>query len=141
MNDLNMNSVNEALIGKDYDTTVMAYYVRDQTMNIDPTDHITKCLIKLRYYNIDSAKDFKRFYVNSIHRILTNSPNLNEYIHMTIADLILSIKDTPENAIIENNINYRIQRATMLSKFLSLQTDTLAFYKALTLDELEHIGY
>ena len=141
MNDLNMNSLNDALICEDYDTTVMAYYVRDQTMNIDPTDHITKCLKNLRYYNVDTTTELKRFYVNSINRILTNSPNLNEYMHMTVADLISFIKNTPENAFVENNVNRRIQRAMVLSKYLSLQTDTLEFYKALTMEELVDIGY
>jgi hypothetical protein len=139
-----MNTINDALsklkiddnllgINKNY--TIDTYYKRDALMNINGSDHIINSLKKLGYYNIDQNFECNRYIIDSL---MLDSKNLDKT--KTIDKLSEEFKETTKYKTFVHNINSRIGRALVLSSFIN-SNDTLNFYNALTLEELNFLGY
>ena len=139
-----MNTINDALsklkiddnllgINKNY--TIDTYYKRDALMNINGSDHIINSLKKLGYYNIDQNFECNRYIIDSL---MLDSKNLDKT--KTIDKLSEEFKETTKYKTFVHHINSRIGRALVLSSFIN-SNDTLNFYNALTLEELNYLGY
>ena len=139
-----MNTINDALsklkidddlLGKNKNYTVDTYYKRDELMNINGSNQIIHSLKKLGYYNIDQNFECNRYIIDSL---MLNSKILDKT--KTLNKLCDEFKETTEYKKFLNNINSRIGRALVLSSFIN-SNDTLNFYNALTLEELNYLGY
>ena len=139
-----MNTINDALstlkidddlLGKNKNYTVDTYYKRDVVMNINGCDQIINSLKKLGYYNIDQNFECNRYIIDSL---MLDSKNLDKT--KTIDKLSEEFKETTKYKTFVHNINSRIGRALVLSSFIN-SNDTLNFYNALTLEELNFLGY
>ena len=130
-------SFNQELIGIDRDITINAYYNRDKEMSLN--NQIIQHLTKLEYYNIDSVSENKKF-LNYMLRKTISVDTDND--NTTVNDLINQIKTSEEYRSFQNNLSLRITRSIQLSGHInSMQNDCLEFYKNLTLDELNYLGY
>jgi hypothetical protein len=127
--------IDEKLLGINKNYTIDTYYKRDLLMNINGCDHIINSLKKLRYYNIDQNFECNKFIIESL---MLNSKYLEKT--KTIDKLADEFKETAEYKNFLHNINLRIGRALVLSSFIN-SNDILNFYNALTLEELNYLGY
>ena len=143
MEDFNMSSINDALIGIDKNHTVNAFYIRDKLMNFNTNFQIISSMKKLGYYNIDIIVETKKFILDNIAKkiIIELNNNWDSAIKSrTIDNIILEIKESLDYKLFIVILNKKIGRAMELSKFVN-HTDTCDFYNSLTLEELQYIGY
>lgn len=143
MVDINMNTLNDALIGIDKKETAMAFYMRDNLMNTNTNNQIIDSLKKLRYYNIDLMTEERNYILDHLAQTINIELNNNwdsDIKSKTINDMILQIKQSQNYKLFLIMLNSRIGRAMVLSKFINYN-DTFNFYDALTLNELQFLGY
>lgn len=133
--DLNKLKIDDNLLGKNKNYTVDTYYKRDELMNINGSNQIIHSLKKLGYYNIDQNFECNKYIMDSL---MLNSKILDKT--KTLDKLSNEFKETTEYKNFLNNINSRIGRALVLSSFIN-SNDTLNFYNALTLEELNYLDY
>ena len=139
-----MNTINDALsnlkidenlLGKNKNYTVDSYCKRDDIMNINDNDQIINSLKKLGYYNIDQNNECNNYISNSVI-----SKNKNHDKTKTLNELFDEFKETTEYKNFLHNINIRIGRALVLSSFINTG-NIINFYNALTLEELNYLGF
>lgn len=143
MNDINMSTINDALIGIDKNHTVNAFYIRDKLMNLNTNFQIINTMKKLGYYNIDIIVETKKFILDNIAKkiIIELNNNWDSSIKSkTVDNIIVEIKESLDYKLFIVMLNKKIGRAMELSKFVNY-TDTCDFYNGLTLEELQFIGY
>ena len=143
MEDINMNSLNDALIGVDKNKTATAFYVRDKLMNINNNTQIINSLKKLGYYNIDMMFESKKYILDNISQLIVIELNNNwdsNIKYKTIDSIINQIKESQNYKVFENILHTKVGRSMILSKFISYH-DTYEFYNTLTLEELAYLGY
>ena len=133
--DLNKLKIDDNLLGTNKNYTVDTYYKRDELMNINGSNQIIHSLKKLGYYNIDQNFECNKYIIDSL---MLNSKILDKT--KTLDKLSNEFKETTEYKNFLNNINSRIGRALVLSSFIN-SNDTLNFYNALTLEELNYLDY
>ena len=138
-----MNTINDALsklnidnnlLGSNKDYTIEAYCKRDELKNINSRDHIINSLKKLGYYNVDQNTDCQ----NYIKHCVLFKNNLD--ITKTLQEMMDDFKETDDYKNFVINTNIRIGRALVLSSFIN-SNDIKNFYNALTLEELNYLGY
>ena len=139
-----MNTINDALsklqiddnlLGNNKNYTVDTFYKRDNLMNINGNNQIINSLKKLGYYNIDQNNECNNYISNFV---LSKTKDMDKT--KTINKLFDEFKESTEYKNFVHNINSRIGRALVLSSFIN-SNDTLNFYNALTLEELNYLGY
>lgn len=132
---LNKLKIDENLLGKNKDYTIDSYCKRDNVMNINSNDQIVNSLKKLGYYNIDQNFECNRYIIDSL---MLDSKNLDKT--KTINKLSEEFKETTKYKTFVHNINSRIGRALVLSSFIN-SGNSNNFYNALTLEELNYLGW
>ena len=129
--------IDNNLIGVDHYTTILAYYTRDVTYNINNNETILNHLRKLGYYNLNPTDN--NIYLNMILTKIKNelSSNWESNIrNRTINDLLCDITNEQNNQLISI-----INRMTELQPYVDNKNDTYDFYNHLTLEELSYLGY
>jgi hypothetical protein len=96
-----------------YSDIAHMFYKRDLEMKLDPLDTIINHLKKLRYYNINLLFEESTFSGN---------------------------KDSEEYKKFKKNLNYRIERSIILSKYIN-KINIKEFYNSCTTEELYYLGY
>lgn len=128
----------ESMIGIERNNTINAYYQRDITMNLNNANTIVQSLKKLGYYNVNNMEEESYLKAQIINWIKHNS--YQQHLNLTISDIISQIINTQDYSHFVNRLNHRIERSNNLSGYINL-SDTFEFYSALTLDELNYLGY
>jgi hypothetical protein len=127
------------MVGIDLNSTINAYYQRDISMNLNNANTIIKHLRKLGYYNINLNVEeelYLKFQI--INWVKNNSCLLSA--NVTLNDIISQIKNSEDYMHYRDKLYSKIERTNNLCRFIS-STDTYEFYSALTLNELNYIGY
>ena len=143
MEDINMNSLNDALIGVDKNHTATAFYVRDKLMNLNNNTQIINSLKKLGFYNIDMIFESKKYILDNIAQSIIIELNNNwesNIKYKTIDSIINLIKESQNYKLFDTMLHTRVGRSMVLSKFIS-HVDTFEFYNSLTIEELTYLGY
>jgi hypothetical protein len=142
MENFNMNQINKSINNLEYNTIILSLYKKDELMRINPFNQIMSYIKKLNYYNINSIEENKEYIITKLVQLVSEELykdwESNIKIH-SINELIEVIKNTQEYKDFVLNLNYKINRAFILSKFLKPEENTFNFYNALTLDELNKI--
>lgn len=128
-----------SLIGVDKTNTVNAYYQRDLNMNLNNTNTIIKNLQKLDYLNLNINVEEEKFLKSKLILKVKNNP-LDVFFKENIHNIITEFKNTNDYGNFIERLNYRLERANVLNCFYN-DTDIYNFYSALTLDELNYLGY
>jgi hypothetical protein len=137
------NVINYELVGIDHKTTIDAYYKRDIDMELNNSDTVIKALTKLNYYNINYDNENKNYFLKKLTNILTDELYLNwnsDIKNKTINQILDDIKESKDYSIFNDNLNYRINRNLQLEEYIQC-IDIYYFYNALTLQELNYLGY
>ena len=130
----------------DKDTLVSSLYQRDLIKNYNNQEQIINCLKKLNYYTIDLHQEQKKFILDFLNNIISYELKKDwdsDIKNKSIFDLIEYIKNTSDYQRFEYNLNYRISRAFILSKYISIPNynSTYYFYNDLTINELTQLDY
>ena len=137
------NVINYELVGIDHKTTIDAYYKRDVDMELNNSDTVIKAIKKLNYYNINYDNENKNYFLKKLTNILTDELYLNwnsDIKNKTINQILDDIKESKDYSIFNDNLNYRINRNLQLEEYIQC-IDIYYFYNALTLQELNYLGY
>lgn len=129
----------ESLIGFDKIHTVNAYYQRDLNNGLNNLNTIVKSLKKLGYYEININIEEELFVKSKVTQWIKNNTCSN-LINMNMQNLFSEIKNTNEYNEFEQRLNHRIERANNLNIYKN-DTDVYSFYSALTLEELNCLGF
>ncbi len=138
----------EELVGLDKTNTINAYYARDLAMdltnltnlnNLNNSNLIVNYLRKLGYYNIN-FKTEEEAYIKGKIITLIKTLSYSALLNTNFSNLISEIRASEEFALFSNRLNQRLERSTQLSRFINTN-DTYDFYLALTLEELNSLGY
>jgi hypothetical protein len=135
--------VDEKLIGLDHETTVNAYYIRDTSNNVDNISQIIGSLKKLGYYENNDNSKINFFCVKKLINLISNelTENWDNNIkEQTIDYLLTNIRDSIEINEYQDKLNNISNKQIYLSRFLNTG-DLYEFYKNLTLQELNDLGY
>ena len=133
-----MEAFDEELIGISKKDTVLAYLARDIEFKKDPKNVIEIAFKKLGYIDFDKELRINQHINNTIQQYIKKSNDVisgNE-----IENLKENIKNSDKFKCFIDELNTMENRAKELSGFVG-SSDTKAFYDALTLEELEHLGY
>ena len=137
-----MSQINKSINNLEFNTIILSLYKKDELMRINPFNQIINYIKKLNYYNINSIEENKEYIITKLVQLISEKLyqdwESNIKIH-SINKLIEIIKNTQEYKDFVQNLNYKINRAFILSKFLKPEENTFNFYNALTLDELNKI--
>lgn len=130
----------------DKDTLVSSLYQRDLIKNYNNQEQIINCLKKLNYYTIDLHQEQKNFILDFLNNIISYELKKDwdsDIKNKRINELIEYIKNTSDYQRFEYNLNYRVSRAFVLSKYISIpnSNSTYYFYNDLTIDELTQLDY
>ena len=143
MDTLNKDFIDELLIGIDYNHTVMAYITRDKVMQLIPNEQILNSLQKLGYYNVNFIDESKNFIIDNVCKKikmdLTNNWEASVKYEQ-LYNIMEEFKETDTFKSFVNKLNFRLGRALELSKFINSDNNE-QFYNALTLEELNYLGY
>jgi hypothetical protein len=126
------------LIGEVKDVTVKAYIVRDSKYGIDSKTHIEHSLRKLGYLDFHAHLKINQYINDRICKYIQNTIDVvsgNE-----VDEMKERIKNDNMYKTFLDDLNNTVLRVKDLSKFIG-SSDVEAFYNALTLDELNFIGY
>jgi len=133
-----MGDFNENLIGEVKDVTVKAYLARDKQYGIDPQTHIEHSFRKLGYLDFHVYLKINQYINDRICKYIQNT------IDVVSGNDIENMKDRIKNdnmyKVFVDDLNNTENRIKNLSGFVG-SSDVEAFYNALTLDELNFIGY
>jgi hypothetical protein len=128
----------------DKDTLVSSLYQRDLIKNYNNQEQIINCLKKLNYYSIDLHQEQKKFILDFLNNIIYFELRKNwdsDIKNKSINELIEFIKNTSDYQRFEYNLNYRISRAFILSKYINNSNSTFLFYNDLSIEELTQLDY
>jgi hypothetical protein len=128
----------------DKDTLVSSLYQRDLIKNYNNQEQIINCLKKLNYYTIDLHQEQKKFILDFLNNIISYELKKDwdsDIKNKSIFDLIEYIKNTSDYQRFEYNLNYRISRAFILSKYINNSNSTFIFYNDLSIEELTQLDY
>jgi hypothetical protein len=114
------------------------YYNRDLKLNIDLTKHIINHLTKLDYNYVNKSKLLKLFLHNKY--ISDIKCDALEPSKISYNEWLVSVKETFLYKNILNNIDNKIKRSILLSKYVGTN-DIKNFYNDCTLEELTYLGY
>ena len=128
-----------SLIGLDKANTINAYYQRDLNLNLNNANTIAQCLTKLGYHQLNVNITEEVFIKSKIISWIKNNPYSN-FPNVMLVDIINDIRNSTEYLQFADRLNHRIARYNELGNFTN-SSDIYAFYSALTLDELNHLGY
>ena len=143
MENYNMQNINDELLNIDKTSIITFLNKRDLVMNYFPQEQVIKYLIQLNYYNIDISKESNTYLINNLNKILLLelNNNMNSSIkYKTIDELLNLIKDTNDYKSFLTHLNYKIERAFILSKYITNCNNVVNFYNALTLEELTQLN-
>jgi hypothetical protein len=135
----NIVGFENSMIGVDCNNTINAYYQRDISMNLNNTNTIVQSLKKLGYYNLNLNLEEEIYLKAQVINWIKNN-SYSQFVNLSLQDIISQIKNTEDYSRFINRLNSRIERASNLSNLVNT-TDTFDFYSALTLDELNYLGY
>jgi hypothetical protein len=133
------NTFEVELVGLDKTNTVNAYYARDLSMNLNNSNVIVNYLRKLGYYNINSNTEEETYIKGKIITWIKTSSYCN-LLNTNLSNLVSEIRASQDFALFSNRLNLRLERSVQLSHFINTN-DTYDFYSALTLEELNTLGY
>lgn len=128
-----------SLVGIDKINTINAYYHRDVTMNLNNTNTIINSLKKLGYFNININLEEEKFLKSKLISKIKNEP-LDIFYQQNIHNIMTEIKNTNDYATFIQRVNHRLERVNELNNHCN-DNDVYNFYSALTLDELNYLGY
>lgn len=144
MENYNMQNINNELLNIDKNSIITALTKRDMIKNYFPQEQVIKYLIQLNYYNIDISKESNTYLINNLNKVLSLELNndINSSIkYKTIDELLNLIKETNDYKSFLTHLNHKIERAFLLSKYITNCNNVLNFYNALTLEELNQLNY
>ena len=144
MENYNMQNLNNELSNIDKTSIISFLYKRDLVKNYFPQNQIIKYMNQLNYYNIDISKESNTYLISNLNKILLLELNndMNSHIKFkTVDDILNLIKESNDYKCFISNINYKIERAFVLSKYITDCNNVLNFYNALTLEELNKLNY
>ena len=127
----------------EHETITLSLYKKDQIMKVIPTIQIIDCIKKLNYYNVNVIEENKKYIINKLLHTISDELYIKldgDFTHNTIYKLIESIKETKEYIDFITDLNYKVSRAFVLSKFMGINENTFNFYNALTLEELNKLN-
>ena len=127
------------LVGLDKTNTVNAYYARDLSMNLNNSNMIVNYLRKLGYYNINSNTEEETYIRGKIITWIKTSSYSN-LLNTNFSNEVSEIRASQDFALFTNRLNLRLERSAQLSHYIDTN-DIYDFYSALTLEELNTIGY
>jgi len=128
-----------SLIGIDKTNTVNAYYQRDVNMNMNNNNNIINNLKKLGYYLININLEEEKYIKSKLITKIKNEP-LDVFFRENIYNIITEIKNTNDYISFIERVKHRLERANELYNNYN-HNDIYNFYSALTLDELNYLGY
>lgn len=134
-----IETFSEDLIGVDKLNTVNAYYQRDLSMGLNNANTIISSLKKLGYYNLNINTEEETFIKAKLITWIKNN-SYSDIINRNLTNIITEIKNTNYYGDFNNQINCRIEKNSQLTNYMNC-TDTFDFYSALTIEELNHLGY
>ncbi|ADO67126.1 hypothetical protein crov093 [Cafeteria roenbergensis virus] len=135
---------------------INAYVARDSIYNLDNINTRIKHLKKLGFtqkqinkYNSDKHQNYIHKYMNNIYYEHTHSddfnfnPILNDFNSpnddCSFNSIIGQYQNSDEYKVLENQIQYRLNRLHHLSNYLN--ESNKQFYQALTIEELIYLGW
>jgi hypothetical protein len=133
-----MADFDENLIGEHKDVTVKAYLARDKKYGIDPQSNIANSLRKLGYLDFHAHLKINQYINDRICKYIQNS--IDVVSGNNIEDMKERIKNDNMYKVFVCDLNNTENRVKDLSGFVG-SSDVEAFYNALTLDELNFVGY
>ena len=128
-----------SLVGIDKTNTVNAYYQRDVNMNMNNNNNIINNLKKLGYYLININLEEEKYFKSKLISKIKNNP-LDVFFQENIHNFISELKNTNDYISFIQRVNHRLERASELYNNCN-NNDIYNFYSALTLDELNYLGY
>ena len=138
-----LNEIKKELVGVEKEATVTSYLVRDKYYNLDPSEHIKNCLIKLGYYNINQIEEDHKRALTYITMKIFNSLNSdwNSNIrNLTISQLFEQYYHSEEYIKFISTINKRIGRSLELCPMVQ-KGDLKQFYELCTMEELCYLDH
>ena len=120
------------------DQIVELYYNRDIELNIEPPISIINHLKKLNYNFVDKSKLLETSLYNEYISDIKYS--ILEPSKISYNEWLVSFKETHVYNNIINNINNKIKRSILLSKYTG-SNDIKGFYNNCTIEELNYLGY
>ena len=117
---------------------VELYYNRDVELNIEPSKSITNHLTKLDY-NFVNKSDLLNTYLYNKY-ISDIEYNIVDPLQVSYNKWLGSFKETLNYNNIINNIDNKIKRSILLSKYAG-SNDIKGFYNNCTIEELAYLGY
>lgn len=133
-----MAAFNEEQIGISKEDTVNAYLARDNEHKVDTKKTIEFSLNKLGYLNFHKHLKINQYINDRICQYIKN--NIDVISGHEIESLKEKIKDDNKFKCFIDNLNNTENRVKDLSGFVG-SSDAKAFYEALTLEELNYLGY
>ncbi len=131
----------EELIKTDHDYIAEVYCARDKALDLKSEDQILNSLIKLGYYNINTAKETNKFISKQLQKKILQQQS--QYDQSFMSKTISQIKDdfivSDEYIKFQDSLNRRVQRALTLSAHTHHRIISM-FYKDLTIEELIYLG-
>lgn len=117
---------------------VELYYNRDVELNIEPSKSITKHLTKLDYNFVNKSELLNTYLYNKY--ISDIEYNIVDPLQVSYNKWLVSFKKTLNYNNIINNIDNKIKRSILLSKYAG-SNDIKGFYNNCTIEELAYLGY
>ena len=115
-----------------------SYYNRDIEYNINNNNTIIRSLSKLGYLNFNLNDEIRNVEQRMLKKYIDN--NYQHVYNQSVSNIINMIKQTDEYTNYMNQLNGKLGRSIILSRFIN-DFDTNNFYKSLTVAELEYIGF
>jgi hypothetical protein len=133
------NSWNLNLVGLDKSNTINAYYARDLAMGLSNSNTVVSHLKKLGYWDLNATVKEQSYIKNKIsHWIKTHE--YTDIVNVGVPNLVTEIRASQDYTLFTNRLNQRLERANQLVAYIN-NSNTYEFYSALTLEELNTLGY
>lgn len=125
-------------IGTNKEHTINAYLARDQELGIEPSKYIVRCLGKLGYLSFNVRLKINQYVNDRISQYVQNT--IDVVSGNDIEEMKEQIKESNEYKIFCDKIYKEERHCDKLSVFIG--SDNIEeFYNALTLEELNFLGY
>jgi hypothetical protein len=109
-----------------------SYYKRDCELQVIPKDTILKALKKLGYFNVDRSIEEKKYITAEIKQ--------KKFELEELPSLAQNIRESNSFKKFQKHITFRIERGNQLSHYIH-KPKLDDFYKSLTINELNYLGY